>query len=87
MPRVGTVVLAAYLLAAGLIPVIVDRGAASLHQPHDVILVAIVMLFAVGVVASIGYMQSTALTEKLESLSGAAELLCHGTLSRARRDR
>lgn len=79
VPRVGTVVLAAYLLAAGLILVIVWIVAQLLFiNPYDVVLVAIVMLFAAGVVASIGYMQSTALTEKLESLSGAAELLAMG---------
>jgi len=77
--RVGTVVWAAYLLAAALILVIVWFVAQLLFiNPYDVVLVAIVMLFASGVVVSIGYIQSAALSEKLESLSGAAELLAMG---------
>jgi signal transduction histidine kinase len=79
IPRVGTVVLAGYLLAAGLILVImwISAGLLFIHS-YDALLVIILMLFASGVVASIGYMQSAAITEKLESLTGAAELLAMG---------
>lgn len=79
IPRVGTVVLAAYLLAAILILVIVWITAELLFiNPYDAVLVSILMLFASGIVATIGYMQSAALSEKLESLTGAAELLAMG---------
>lgn len=79
IPRVGTVVLVGYLLAAGLILVIM-WGAATLLFIHsyDALLITILMLFASGVVASIGYMQSAAITEKLASLTGAAEALAMG---------
>ena len=79
VPRVGTVVLAGYLLAAGLILVImgISAGLLFIHS-YDALLVVILMLFASGVVASIGYMQSAAITEKLASLAGAAELLAMG---------
>jgi signal transduction histidine kinase len=79
VPRVGTVVLAGYLLAAGLILVImgVSAGLLFIHS-YDALLVVILMLFASGIVASIGYMQSAAITEKLTSLTGAAELLAMG---------
>ena len=79
VPYVGKVVWAAYLLTASLILVIVWLMAQLLFiNPYDVVLVVIVMLFAAGVVVSIGYIQSTALSEKVESLSGAAKLLAMG---------
>lgn len=79
IPRVGTVVPAGYLLAAGLILVImwISAGLLFIHS-YDAPPVIILMLFASGVVASIGYMQSAAITEKLESLTRAAESLAMG---------
>ena len=79
IPRAGTVVLAGYLLAAGLILIImwISAGLLFIHS-YDALLVIILMLFASGVVASVGYMQSAAITEKLASLTGAAELLAMG---------
>jgi signal transduction histidine kinase len=79
IPRAGTVVLAGYLLAAGLILIIMWVSASLLFiHSYDALLVTILMLFASGAVVAIGYMQSAAITEKLTSLTGAAESLAMG---------
>jgi signal transduction histidine kinase len=79
VPRVGAVVLAGYLLAAGLILVMMwVAGSLLFIHPYDALLVVILMLFAAGVVAAIGYIQSAAITDKLASLTNAAESLAMG---------
>ncbi|MFN3981124.1 MAG: histidine kinase dimerization/phospho-acceptor domain-containing protein [Caldilinea sp.] len=79
LPRVGGVVIVAFLLAALLSLITVWIGAQLLFiEPYDVTVAVALMVLAAGIVMTIGYLQSSVLSEKIDALHSAAEQLALG---------
>jgi signal transduction histidine kinase len=81
-PHVSWMVLGGYLLSSGLTFVNVWVTARLMFaSQHDLLLATVLLLFATGIAASLGYFLSMALTDRMVVLSQAAQDIARGRLS------